>query len=105
MSYSNDRPGYVYFLWSFGDTRYKIGLAKAGRLKDRLQELNRQQAARQVIPIGWIEVNDCYSAEKNLHELFEEYRLERTEWFDFGTQDPDDLEAVIEAYAKVQNKF
>jgi Bacterial SH3 domain/T5orf172 domain len=93
--YSN--PGYVYFLNASSTNRYKIDMAKCGRLKARTQELNRQQAAYPIDVIGWIEVSDCKGAESFLHDHFAQYR-QNGEWFEF--EEDVEEEEIYRAYGE-----
>jgi T5orf172 domain len=98
---SNSNPGYVYFLHAVGTERYKIGRAIQGRLKNRTQELNRQQAPFPIEIIGWIEVSDCDAAEKSLQQHFSKY-CAHGEWFEFRK---DELDEICYAYGNVMAKY
>ena len=105
-------PGYIYFLHATGSPRYKIGRAKWGRLKARIQELDGGQASFPIALVGWIAVTDIESAEKQLHETFHEIRIVKpntgrfTEWFDFsGNDETTIINTIAREYAKTSLNF
>lgn len=84
-----DNPGFVYVLQMEGHPYYKIG--RTVSLTRRVAEISPQMPGRLQV-INARRVGDCAWAEKNLHNEFQERRL-NGEWFDLDR----DCLTVIEA--------
>jgi predicted transcriptional regulator len=82
------RDGYVYFIKEFHTNTYKIGKAK--NIENRLRMFNVK------LPFEWemvhhIETSDYSLAEKLIHKMYDNKRIERTEWFELTKQNIKDI--------------
>jgi Meiotically up-regulated gene 113/Bacterial SH3 domain len=99
---SQDRCGHIYLVHAEGSgSRYKIGLAKLGRLNERVKELNRGQAPYPLKLIHSIKVRDRFKAEKYLHDYFANYRS-HGEWFQFSDSH---IRQVVAVYDSVERQL
>jgi len=93
------KTGYIYFVHADGTNRYKIGLTVD--LDRRMRELNGKQAPFENKLLWSIEVSDMRSAEKDLHDMFSNRRV-NGEWFLF---DESELSGVEDEYDRISDKY
>jgi len=91
--------GYIYFVHADGTNRYKIGLTVD--LDRRMRELNGKQAPFENKLLWSIEVSDMRSAEKDLHDMFSNRRV-NGEWFVFNESELDEVEGK---YDRISEKY
>ena len=93
------KTGYIYFVHADGTNRYKIGLTVD--LDRRMRELNGKQAPFENKLLWSIEVSDMRSAEKDLHDMFSNRRV-NGEWFVFNESE---LDEVGGKYDRISEKY
>ena len=91
--------GYIYFVHADGTNRYKIGLTVD--LDRRMRELNGKQAPFENKLLWSIEVSDMRSAEKDLHDMFSNRRV-NGEWFTFNANELDEVKGK---YDRISEKY
>jgi hypothetical protein len=79
---TQNTEGHVYLIRAKGTNRFKIGMARAGRMQTRFDELNHSQSAYPLEIVRVIDVADRYQVEAALHQRFKR-DCKHGEWFEF----------------------
>jgi Meiotically up-regulated gene 113 len=95
---TQNTEGHVYLIRATGTNRFKIGMARLGRMQTRFDELNHSQSAYPLEIVRVIDVADRHQVEAELHQRFKRDRRHGG-WFEF----PRGIREVERAMTQLEN--